>query len=223
MQLIEFFLWRNLKNVGLNYFWSSLGQLLVTVQPIAALSTLPNATLKTGLLAAYAGFVVFLYSKYGNHQPNTKVYNGHLQWNWAQLSWVEYLTWLAFLSFALVYNGYYEAVLVALVLLVITYYSYSVHRTAGSLWCWSINLSMLAYAVYLLVVLPFREHGVFCWDVTDRADKWSLFIQRLFFWICIIFFTTPKNAAFMAERSLVNGLVNLRRDGRPLWVQSRTS
>ena len=162
MQLIEFFLWRNLKNVGLNYFWSSLGQLLVTVQPIAALSTLPNATLKTGLLAAYAGFVVFLYSKYGNHQPNTKVYNGHLQWNWAQLSWVEYLTWLAFLSFALVYNGYYEAVLVALVLLVITYYSYSVHRTAGSLWCWSINLSMLAYAVYLLVVLPFREHGVFC-------------------------------------------------------------
>lgn len=162
MQLIEFFLWRNLKNVGLNYFWSSLGQLLVTVQPIAALSMLPNATLKTGLLAAYAGFVVFLYSKYGNHQPNTKVYNGHLQWNWAQLSWVEYLTWLAFLSFALVYNGYYEAVLVALVLLVITYYSYSVHRTAGSLWCWSINLSMLAYAVYLLVVLPFREHGVFC-------------------------------------------------------------
>ena len=162
MQFIEFFLWRNLTNVRLNHLFSSLGQILVTIQPVAALTTLNNVTLKSTLLTAYAVFVVFLFSKYGKHQPNTKVYNGHLQWNWAPLNWVEYVIWLAFLSFALVYNGYIEAVLIALVLLVISYYSYSVHRTAGSLWCWSINLSMLAYAVYLLVILPFREHGVFC-------------------------------------------------------------
>jgi hypothetical protein len=162
MQLVEFFLWRNLADPAKNRFWTYAGQLLVAVQPIASLFLLKQEGLRNGMLLAYAAFAAYMASTKNLKRMNTKVLNGHLQWNWVEMSWPELLTWLFFLLFSLVYNKYYTSVAVALALFTLSYYSYAKNRTAGSYWCWTVNLSMLMYAVYLLVVCPYKEHGLLC-------------------------------------------------------------
>jgi len=57
-------------------------------------------------------------------------------------------------------NQYYIALFIAFVLFAITYYSNLNNGTGGSLWCWTINFTMIFYAFYLLIFLPFKEHGI---------------------------------------------------------------
>jgi hypothetical protein len=161
MQLVEFFLWRNLGNPFKNKVWSFVGQSLLGLQPAASLFLVKNNTVRNGMLTLYSAFVVYLCTKYDVTQIETKkAPNGHLHWKWVPVSWPERLLWLFFLLFSFVYNRDYLTAFVAITLFAVTYYSFSKHRTAGSLWCWMINLTMLAYAVYLLVIAPFSEHGL---------------------------------------------------------------
>lgn len=162
MQLVEFFLWRNLSDPVKNRFWTYAGQLLVAVQPAASLFLLKQEGLRYGMLLAYVAFVAYIASTANLKGFNTKVSNGHLQWNWIKMTWVELLTWLFFLLFSLFYNKHFMALAVALALFTLSYYSYSKTRTAGSFWCWAVNLAMLAYAFYLMVVCPYKEHGFLC-------------------------------------------------------------
>ena len=46
IQLIEFFIWRNINDKSLNQFFSIAGMLLVTVQPIISLMMLKDETIK---------------------------------------------------------------------------------------------------------------------------------------------------------------------------------
>ena len=50
MQLIEFFLWRNLNNPRLNNLFSIMGSLLLIIQPIASLLILKDDNLKYKLI-----------------------------------------------------------------------------------------------------------------------------------------------------------------------------
>lgn len=161
MQLVEYFLWRNMGNAAQNKFWTNAGQGLLVIQPIVSLLMLGDPALRIGLLLTYGVFIAHLVAKYDVTNLSTRVApNGHLHWQWAKVSWLERLTWLFFLMFSLVYNKYYKTSAVGLLLFAVTYYSYHQHQTAGSMWCWMVNLSMLAYAVALLVVFPFMEHGI---------------------------------------------------------------
>ena len=163
MQLIEFFLWRDIKNQAKNKFWTMVGQVLIVLQPIASLLLLKEPNLKHGLLLTYGFFIIYLLSKHDVSNLRTKVApNGHLNWQWTNINWLERLIWLFFLMFSLVYNQHYTITAVGLILFAISYYSYYRHQTAGSMWCWIINLSMLIYAVFLLVIFPYLEHGIVC-------------------------------------------------------------
>jgi hypothetical protein len=53
MQLIEFFLWRNLNNKELNRLFSILGAFLLLLQPAASLSLLKDIDLRNKMLALY--------------------------------------------------------------------------------------------------------------------------------------------------------------------------
>lgn len=163
MQLVEYFLWRTMGNAAQNKFWTNAGQALLVAQPIVSLLMLGDPALKGGLLLTYGVFIAHLVAKYDVANLSTRVApNGHLHWQWAKVSWLERLLWLFFLMFSLVYNKFYKTVAVGLFLFAVTYYSYHRHQTAGSMWCWLVNLSMLAYAVALLVVFPYMEHGISC-------------------------------------------------------------
>jgi hypothetical protein len=165
MQLIEFFLWRNLNNPRKNYIYSVIGQLLITVQPVASLMLLKDTNLRTVMLGAYGVFVAWCLSIADTSKLNTKNHNGHLQWNWVKGSDTvfELVMYVFFMVFSLVVEKYYYFLAFALTLFGISFWSeHFLNRTAGSLWCWSLNSCMLAYVVYLLVYMPFKEHGILC-------------------------------------------------------------
>ena len=154
MQLIEYFLWRNLDNKW-NYVYSAIGQILVAIQPIASLLLLSNSSLKVQMIGLYSLFVgiVFLTHKKIFKTSNQ---NGHLKWSWVPIQSYIYFIWLFFLMFSFFVNRHHLALVVALFLFAITYFN-AESGTGGSLWCWTINFSMIFYALYLLVYLPFQE------------------------------------------------------------------
>lgn len=166
MQLIEFFLWRNIDNKKINNLLSIIGSLLLLIQPIASLLMLKDDSLKYKLIGLYSiiGFPYFIYYNYYN-KINTEVSKlGHLKWNWREktgINTVLYILWFVTLFFSLVMNKNYHGLIYVLFLLVITFYSFIQDGSEGSLWCWSINLVMIYFAFNLLIWLPFKEHGLF--------------------------------------------------------------
>ena len=165
MQLIEFFLWRNLNNKDMNRKLSIAGALLLMVQPIASLLMLKNEFTRNALLTTYTipAFAYFIYKVITQRNFNTTVTpTGHLRWNWLNQDKNKLLglIWFFFLYFSVFSNKqYYTAGGITLALLAISYYSYSKEGSYGSLWCWSINSLMIYYAIKLLIVLPYKEHG----------------------------------------------------------------
>ena len=165
MQLIEFFIWRNLNNKRLNKLFSNLGAVLLLLQPVASLMLLKDIDLRNKMLTLYVipAFSYFIY-EFSNKDFLTSVSKvGHLKWDWVDLTGnkrILLIAWLFFLFFSIFYNKYYLVLVYTVALLIISLYSYLKDGSFGSLWCWSINSLMLFYAIKLLVFLPYKEHGI---------------------------------------------------------------
>ena len=86
MQLIEFFLWRNLKNAAMNKILSIIASFFICLQQITLIIMIPDLTIRYGLLVFYAIFLTtyFEYKRiYNPIQFHTSVgKNGHLSWDW---------------------------------------------------------------------------------------------------------------------------------------------
>lgn len=165
MQLIEFFIWRNIDNKNLNNLFSILGSFLILIQPIASLLLLKDESLKYKLITLYSivAFPNFIYHNYYNKITTEVSKLGHLKWNWQDTSGfnkVLYIFYFVILFFSFFVNKNYYGLTVVLFLLAITYYSFLQDGSEGSLWCWSINLFMIYFAFNLLIWLPFKEHGL---------------------------------------------------------------
>ena len=165
MQLIEFFIWRNLNNKELNKIFSFLGALLILMQPVASLMLLNDFSLRIKMLLVYfvPAFSYFIYEINRNEFTTSVSKTGHLKWNWADFKGYKQILiiyWLFFLFFSIFYNKYYLALAYTVILLIITLYSYQKDGSFGSLWCWSINSLMLFYAIKLLIILPYNKHGL---------------------------------------------------------------
>jgi hypothetical protein len=163
MQLVEFFLWRNLKNKEANRIISTLGVLLIFIQPIASLFLLPNIPLRNKLLLIYsipAGLGV-LYNIFATDIYTKVSPCGHLAWNWTfyENPWIEVVVkmyYLFFLFFSLMYNKYYITLVSLLMYLCFIYY-FNKDGSSGSIWCLSANVIMIYFLLEILVVMPFRE------------------------------------------------------------------
>lgn len=165
MQLIEFFIWRNIDNKKLNNLFSTLGALLLLIQPIASLLMLKDESLKYKLIALYSIVAVpfFIYQNYDHEMTTVVSKYGHLAWKWNDLfgyNLIIYLLWFTALYFSLIVNKNYEPLIYVTILLAISYYSFLQDGSEGSLWCWSINSLMIYYAFNLLIWLPFKERGL---------------------------------------------------------------
>jgi hypothetical protein len=164
MQLIEFFIWRNLKNKNINKIFSILGSFLLLIQPIASLLMLKNNKLKWKMVSIYGipAFVYFIY-QLKNHRFYTDVSkNGHLIWNWStsndKFLFFGFLFYLYFLMYSIFINGHYLLMIYSMLLLLASYYLYVKDKTVSSIWCWAVNTIMFIFAFKLLMLLPFREH-----------------------------------------------------------------
>jgi len=165
IQLIEFFIWRNLNNKFYNNLFSIIATLLLIIQPVISLMILTNKKLRNVLLVAYLLFAIpySMYNFYINNNIHSTISNsGHLRWNFFKVTPIIAILWIFFFLFSFVYEKRWYGAGFGFITLFISYFNYRNDHTMGSMWCWVVNSVMLFYAFYLLIWLPVLEKSSFC-------------------------------------------------------------
>ena len=166
MQLVEYFLWKNLKNKKRNIFLSKFAPFVIMLQQIIIMLIIPNTTIRYTLLVTYAIFLI-LYKLYS---PIVNAYttvgkNGHLKWEWADFKGLG-LPWLvAWLFFYIVpvlcIQNLLFTVCILPILFISMYYFYK-YKTYTTIRCWAINLCLLFFIVNILLIQPYQEYKNLC-------------------------------------------------------------
>jgi hypothetical protein len=169
MQLVEFFLWKNLKNAPMNRFLSTLASWVIVVQQVTLMLMIPSAALRRGMLLLYAAVLgaFILYKKIWSpiRFYTTVAKNGHLSWEWLGFKGFE-LIWMAiglmFYVIPLFFIEQKAMFYVISTMLVISLFLYFKEGTFGTVWCWASNLALLYVLANILLVQPFYEYNGMC-------------------------------------------------------------
>jgi hypothetical protein len=169
VQLVEYFIWRNLNNRRINELLSIIGSLVIALEPVAAIGLIPDKRTKHMFWAVYcvvAG-AYFIYKLSTTQMHSLVAKNGHLHWvEWVITSERTTMNMIItlFFAFFLIYPFYlakqYCIALFGFIILAYSYYTYVTEKTFGSMWCWFANFGMLMYLPYILLYLPYMEHGI---------------------------------------------------------------
>lgn len=145
IQLVEYFLWKNLKVPRLNSLSSKAGLFVILLEPIAAIYMIKNKNLRNNFLITYGLYItgVLLTHRF---DFSTKVgINGHLEWNWLIPFW-KALPWFVFLLAPMWIGGENNGTfLFSIITLLMTLYFYFRYKTAGTMWCW---IAVFAWIFY---------------------------------------------------------------------------
>lgn len=152
MQLVEFFLWRNLTN-DYNLLWSRIGLGLLLLQPIFSLSLIKEVVLREWLAVVYVFWVLVL----GKLTVEKTVIgeNGQLEWGFFKGYSLFQYGWFVFLFIGPIYQGLWIEVFLAAVLGMITLIRSRLPETRGSVWCWFVNILLVYYGWLILFWYPF--------------------------------------------------------------------
>lgn len=165
MQLVEFFLWKNINNKKINHVLSVLGALLLFLQPAFSLMLISNGKLRNILLLIYVipAITFFIYLFVTVYFYTTISQKNHLVWHWGpnNYGYILFAIWLFFLVFSFFYEKQYLYIGFGLVFLILAFVIYNNDGSAKSIWCWSINIIMFILAIELLVYLPLKEGKCF--------------------------------------------------------------
>jgi hypothetical protein len=161
MQLIEFFLWRNINNRLYNKVFSILGVLLLTSQPIMSLNLIEDSIKRNILIKIYSipAIIHFIYN-INTHNINTTISKkNHLKWNWQNTnilySSLTVLYYLFFLTIPFYFNKNYITLVFGCVTFFTSLYLYKKDGSFGSIWCYFANLLTFYYSFLILIYLPF--------------------------------------------------------------------
>ena len=144
VQLVEYFLWKNLKIPRLNAMWSAIGLAVILAEPAASLNMLSDKR----LLALYViGAMTYIMTNRINFSTVVGA-NGHLKWNWITPALNPYgIAWVLALLLPLYLTKEYAGLAFGIVVFGISmYYNYA-YGTIASYWCW------LALGAWVLVLL----------------------------------------------------------------------
>lgn len=170
MQLLEYFIWRNLKNKSLNTLLSKMGLLLILSQLYFTILFAEKAY-QPLLALVYTFFFTLFYLYKSTYNPivfKTVVSpNGHLSWEWLRFDGKERIILWIVLSFYMIPFFFakktpYTTFVIGSLLFMIPYILLQKENTYGSLWCWLINLLLLLSLIDILIVQPFREYNGLC-------------------------------------------------------------
>jgi len=165
MQLIEFFIWRNIDDPSKNHIFSVCATLLLISQPFFSLALVNSLPLRHFLMIMYSIFAVpyAIHVASSNRIRSSVSQTGHLRWQFSDASPVPriavILVWFFFFLFSFVYEKRIGGLAFALITLLICFLNYRNDNTMWSMWCWIVNSVMIYYAFYLVLYLPFRERG----------------------------------------------------------------
>ena len=164
MQLIEYFIWKNINDPLYNKIFTTLATLLLLVQPIASTMLITNKIMRIYILTLYLvlsiPFVTYRFMTKKNYSSISPL--GHLVWNIlldkkSNLDTFIMMIWFIFFLFPLFYQGYTYGFLFGFLTLLFIMYNYSKDGTVGSMWCWIVNSIMIYFAANVLIVLPFLQ------------------------------------------------------------------
>ena len=161
MQLIEYFIWRNINDPIYNNIFSIMATLLLFVQPIASAMLIPSKTVSTNIITLYLILTgpLTLYRLFTKKISTTISPLNHLSWDLVLyknniLDSLLGVLWIMIFLFPLFYIGEFFGLLFGSLTLMVIVYNYYKDDSVGSMWCWIVNSIMLYYASYLLLWLP---------------------------------------------------------------------
>lgn len=177
MQLIEYVLWRNLKNKEINTKLSMIGFGILMIQPITLML---YDTYNTGnivrfiqLISVYSiGWISFLLYKYLYHPISfitTVGKNGHLAWNWLNFNIYELIVYIILYFSYIFYSFVYLSTNINIIYKCLFFITVFISRILyfktsefGSIWCWVINSYILLLVINILIIKPFYEYNGLC-------------------------------------------------------------
>lgn len=164
VQLIEFFLWRNLKNKYLNQKLSSFILLLIVLHQLTLILIVPNKIFKYILLFLFILFIIIyqsLYSGYKNYTTVAK--NGHLLWEvFNKNTTLLFIVGLLFYIIPVLLIGNVTLYLIMFPVFILSFYYYYKYRTFGTMWCWVTNFALLYFIIDILLIQPYYEYNALC-------------------------------------------------------------
>ena len=151
MQLIEFFIWKNLGSKHINKILSIIAFVLIMIQPIAAGMLIEN---KSYMMIYYILYVLWLVVYITSSSPikwiTQKAKNGHLSWLWLNpahdlliLTWTVFIICALLLSKGSLLSRIICVTALALFTLVSWWYYKTQEFTWGSVYCSFINMIFL--------------------------------------------------------------------------------
>jgi hypothetical protein len=154
MQLVEFFLWRNLDNLYWNRVFSSIGLVVLFLQPLLLLLLVTNP----GILLPIWTFVFCIVTVYMLGIQSVAPYTSkdrshHLTWKW--LHFPERIIhtiraiFLVTIAYALFRLQEYVLLVFGFCMLMYSFYWFYVSKSWASVWCWIIN----GYFLWILIRL----------------------------------------------------------------------
>jgi hypothetical protein len=173
MQLLEYFIWKHIKNKSMNIFLSKLGPLILFLQVFFLILLMEKyyEWMMAIFLVSCLGF--YLYSLQHPVLFRSRESEGHLSWDWIILpglsNWTNFFLLILGLSFYMIPALYlkgitypYRLVIFSLFLYVFVYFIGKKGHTYGSLWCWAVNGFFLYFLINILLILPFYEYNGLC-------------------------------------------------------------
>jgi hypothetical protein len=146
IQLVEYFLWKNLTVSSMNQLWSGIGVSVLILQPVVSAMLLPDDMRNKAWLIMLSGTVLYFLT----HKVNLSTQiggNGHLKWNWIpSLASPWAIAWLVMLLGPMWISGHRSAFMFGLFTYLFSAYFNDKYGTAGSYWCWiSVSVFILAF------------------------------------------------------------------------------
>jgi hypothetical protein len=167
MQLVEYFLWKNLKNSARNLMLSRTAITLIMAQHLSLMAMIPNGNTRFYMYLVYAfAILLFYYIKYPSVSVKTSVAkNGHLCWEWMNFKGLDLLwVWVGLLFYLVpaLLLGHFLFTLLIFLFLAVSLFYYGKFNTFGTVWCWAVNLLFFVILVDILLVKPYREYNGLC-------------------------------------------------------------
>jgi len=166
MQLIEFFLWRNITNkswerdsissVEWNHLISFMAFLLLAIHPFAFCLIITDPVIQQWFLVLYILFLsltLYIYETETVDYSASVAKNGHLSWNWTKNYTITYYIYTIFF-FVLWIEKYYATFIIIFVTYIYSAINYYYEGTFSSLWCWSANI----VGVFIILHILYRSY-----------------------------------------------------------------
>lgn len=164
MQLLEYFLWKQIHSRQGRQWYSRIGMLIILIQPLASLLLVSSVPIRIGLMMVYSVVMIWYYLQHQELWETTTVTvspNGHLNWKWWSTDGTQYVyvaVWLCCFFFPMIWEWSRHPWIstYALLSFAIVYFLYRKEHVVNSMWCWIANGLLMGAMIVLVGYLPFH-------------------------------------------------------------------